>query len=244
MTIRLARRAVLLVPFALAACGGEEAAPVAYPRLDYSYLPQLRLNVARVAIEQHFIPSDIPPSVSRYDPASPTAALRRMGEERLGAFGSAGKAVYVITDAALTREGDTITGTFAVRLEIYTSAGTRAGFAEASVSRQIAGSVHNLSATLYQLTQQIMARMNVEFEYQVRRALGTWLLAPGAAAQPVTAAPISGASVPPASGLGSGATGSVPTGSAPTGSAPAGSAALAPIPLVPVAPPVLPPGAH
>ncbi|MGC8475178.1 MAG: hypothetical protein ACP5NP_02385 [Acetobacteraceae bacterium] len=213
------RRAALLLPLALAGCGGGRPVPVAYPRLDFSYLPQLHLNVARVAIEQHFIPSDVPPSVSQYDPVSPTAALRRMGEERLGAFGSAGKAVFVVTDAALTRERDIITGTFSVRLEIYTSAGTRVGFAEASVSREQPVEHHDLQASLYALTRRIMDRMNVEFEYQVRRALGTWLLPAGVKAAPVRAAPITATpAVAPTTG--------------------------GPVQLVPVAPPPLPAAGH
>lgn len=219
MKFLIDRRAALLLPLALAGCGGG-GAPVAYPRLDYSYLPKLHLNVARVAIEQHFIPSDVPPSVSQYDPVSPTAALRRMGEERLGAFGSAGKAVFVVTDAALTREGDQIAGTFSVRLEIYTSAGTRVGFAEASVSREQAIAHHDLPASLYALTKRIMDRMNVEFEYQVRRALGAWLLPAGARAAPVRAVPITTTPATPAPATG------------------------APVRLVPVAPPILPPSAR
>ena len=221
MSLRLSRRTTLLLPLLLAACGAATPAPVAYTPLDYSYLPPLRLNVARVAIEQHFIASDQPPSVSQYDPVSPTAALRRMAAERLKPFGSAGKAVFVIEDASLLQEGETITGTFSVRLEIYTSAGTRAAFAEATVSRQRIGTVHDLSETLYLLTRQLMDRMNVELEYQIRRSLGDRLVAPGTQAAPVAAAPL----VPPG--------GTVPAYPAPQ--------SLAPLPLVPVAPPVVPP---
>lgn len=167
MPISLSRRAALLLPLLLAACGGEAPAPVSYTPLDYSYLPPLQLNVARVEVEQHFIPSDQPPSVNQYDPVSPTAALRRMAVERLKPFGSAGRAVFVIENASLVQGGDTITGTFTVRLEIYTSAGTRAAFAEATVSRQVVGEVHNLSETLYLLTRQLMDRMNVELDNEI-----------------------------------------------------------------------------
>jgi hypothetical protein len=48
---------------------------------------------------------------------------------------------------------------------------------------------------LYDMTKSLMDRMNVEFEYQVRRSLAGWLLpagAPPAAVQqqPLTAAPL------------------------------------------------------
>ena len=209
MPAPVSRRVCLLLPLLLAACAAEEPPPVAYAPLDYSYLPPLRLNVATIAIEQHFVASDLPPSVSQYDPVSPTAALRRMARERLKAFGSTGRAVFVIDDASLVRNGDAITGTFTVRLEIYTSAGTRAGFAEATVSRQRVGKVTNLAETLYLLTRTLMDRMNVEFEYQIRRSLGDWLVAPAAPAAAVQAAPLA------------------PTG-AMSGAAPAGDAARGP----------------
>ena len=232
MSVSLSRRAALLLPLLLAACGGEAPAPVSYTPLDYSYLPPLQLNVARVEVEQHFIPSGQPPSVNQYDPVSPTAALRRMAVERLKPFGSAGRAVFVIENASLVQDGDTITGTFTVRLEIYTSAGTRAAFAEATVSRQRVGEVHNLSETLYLLTRQLMDRMNVELEYQIRRSLGDWLVPPGAEAAPVQAAPL----VPPG--------GVAPTYPAPPSGQPPSPQppqSLAPLPLVPIAPAVVPP---
>lgn len=191
MHARLTRRSVLLLPLLLAACGGDETAPAtAFRPLDYSYLPPLRLNVARVDVVQQFVPSEVPPSVVQYDPVSPTATLRRMGEQRLKAFGSAGRAVFTVNNASLVQQGDVISGTFSVGLEIYTSNGTRAGFAEATVSRQRVGPVHNMAADLYELTRQMMDQMNVELEYQIRRSLHDWLVQPGASAQPVQAQPL------------------------------------------------------
>ena len=235
MPHRLSRRMILALPLALGACAGGGARPVAYPPLDYSYLPPLRLNVAHIAIEQRFMASGQPPSVNQYDPVSPTAALRRMAEERLKPYGTAGKAVFVIDDASLVQNGQTITGTFAVRLEIYTSADTRAGFAEASVSQQRVGEVHDLAGTLYRLTRKLMDRMNVELEYQIRRSLGEWLVTPGAPPAPVQAAPLTPSGAAPAAP--SPATG--PAGS--SAPVPQTPVPLAPVALVPVAPPVLPP---
>ena len=78
-------------------------------------------------IEQRFVPSGVPPDVSQFDPVPPVQALRDMAPDRLQALGAAGLAVFVIQDASLTRQGDTINGNFAVELDIYNTPTTRAG---------------------------------------------------------------------------------------------------------------------
>jgi len=160
----------------LAACASEEPAPQAsYPPLDFSYLPPLLLNVATVEVQSQYVPSG-PPDVSQDDPAPPVAALRLMATERLKPVGSAGRAVFSIDDAAMVRSGDTVTGAFSVTLNIYTSAGVRAGFAQATATRQVTNVDGDLPGALYTLTRQLMQQMNIEFEYQVRRSLHDWLV--------------------------------------------------------------------
>jgi hypothetical protein len=191
---RLTRRAALALPLVLAACGGGEEGPPAgqqsFAPLDFSYLLPLRLNVASVEISDRYVPSGQPPDVSQFDPIQPVAALRLMAQQRLQAAGTTGRAVFIINDASLTRLGDMITGTMSVELDIYPTPGTRAGFAQATVVRQLNGSVGNLPAALYQLTRQMMDQMNVEFEYQVRHSLGEWLLPAGSLQPSVQTAPL------------------------------------------------------
>ncbi len=175
----------LLLVLLLAACGSEQPAPQAsFPPLDFSYLPPLALNVATLEVQSQYVPSG-PPDISQYDPAPPEAALRLMATERLKPVGSAGRAVFTIDDAAIVQSGDTITGAFSVTLNIYTSAGVRAGFAQATVTRQLTGVGGDLPAALYTLTRQLMQQMNVEFEYQVRRSLHDWLASAGPTPPPV-----------------------------------------------------------
>ncbi len=174
----------LLLALLLAACGSEQPAPQSFPPLDFSYLPPLPLNVEGLEVQSQYV-SPGPPDVSEYDPVSPVEALRLIATERLKPVGSAGRAVFVIDDAALVRNGDTITGAFSVTLNIYTSAGVRAGFAQATVTRQMTNVGENLPAALYTLTSQLMQQMNVEFEYQVRRSLHDWLVSPGPTPPPV-----------------------------------------------------------
>jgi hypothetical protein len=185
----LSRRSSLLLPFVLTACGGRQER-LYPPLLQYGHLTPLRLIVAAIQIEQRYVPSGVPPDVSQLDPMPPVQALRNMAADRLQAFGSSGRAVFVIQEASLTRQRDSILGSFAVELDVYASDNTRAGFASARVSRSVTGDIDDLPSRLYDMTKDMMDTMNVEFEYQVRRSLRAWLLPEGAAQSPVQQQPL------------------------------------------------------
>jgi ribosomal protein S12 len=191
----LTRRSSLLLPFLLAACGGHKER--LYQPLHYGYLMPLRLNVAAIQVEQRFVPSGVTPDVSQLDPAPPIQALRSMAEDRLQAFGSSGQAVFVIQDASLVRQHDSIIGSMAVELDIYPSPNVRAAYAQARVSRTYSGDLDDLPSVLYDITKNMMDTMNVEFEYQLRHSLGGWLLPEGAPQAPVQQQPLMQQSLPP-----------------------------------------------
>ncbi len=193
---RLTRRASLLLPFLLAACGHDERQ--AFPPLRYGYLPPIRLSVGSIDVQQRFSPSGRVAELSDRDPVHPMDALRAMAEDRLQALGSGGQAVFAITNASLLREDDRITCALAVVLEIYPSPGIRAGFAQAVVSRQFTGPIDDFRGALYDITKESMDAMNVEFEYQVRRNLGPWLVA--AAPSPVEQQPLDTSPIEPSGG--------------------------------------------
>lgn len=228
----LTRRVALILPLLVAACAAQPPPARQYAPLDFSYLAPMRLNVASVEVEQNFVPSGLPPDVTQYDPINPLAALKLMAEQRLQAVGATGRAVFIINDASLIGQGDSITGTFAVTLAVYNSAGERVGYAQATATRQMTGFGEDLRGALYSLTTNLMQQMNVEFEYQVRRSLANWLVSASAAPQGVQQAPLPGAT--PASPA-----------------APAPSARTAPVtpppaatPAPPSPPPTAPPAAH
>ena len=52
------------------------------------------------------------------------------------------------------------------------------------------GDLGDLPGRLYDLTKDMMDRLNVEFEYQVRQALAPWLLSAGATQAPVEQQPL------------------------------------------------------
>jgi hypothetical protein len=235
MPVRLlSRRSSLLLPLALAACGG---APPDYPPLRYNYLPPIRLNVASISVRQDYVPSGVAPDLSPLDPVQPVDALRQMAQDRLKPFGAAGQAVFVIQNASVLRDGDTITGTFAVRLDIYTSANTRVGYAEARVAHSHSGHVDDIHQVLYDMTKQLMDEMNVQFEYQVVHSLRDWVAPVGGGPAPVQQQPLGapGAAPPPPPPV------AAPPGLPPPGSPPPGAGAPSggmppPTPLSPPTP--------
>lgn len=184
----LTRRLALLLPLAVAACGGEPE-PVFDP-LRYNYLPPIQLNVGSIAIEQRFIPSGVDPDVSNQDPVPPVEALKAMANDRLQAFGTTNKAVFGILDASLTRYNDVVTGSFAVSLTILDDNGAQLGFAEARVQSRQSGRIDDIRPVLYDMTKAMMSDMNIEFEYQIRHNLKDYLTNGAAPDTPVEQAPL------------------------------------------------------
>lgn len=182
------RSFVLLLPLAAAGCGGDDALPArdGFPPLTYGYLTPLRLNVA--SIEE--APPPPPGPFDDSNPAPPAQALLRMAQDRLTAGGTLGRAVFTIDQASITRSRGGLDGVMAVHLDVFTSEGSRAGFAEARVSRRAEG-IGDLRSALYDMTVQMMQDMNVEFEFQVRQSLRDWL-------QEATTAPPPAAPLPAA----------------------------------------------
>lgn len=210
-TPAIPRRAVMLLPWLgaalLAACADEPPPPDFQP-LDFNYLTKIRLLVATIDVDTSWTPAPVPGAehVEALSPIQPLQSLRRMAEERLIPAGNDGHAVFVVDDASLLRTGRLFEGNMKVHLDLSVAEGTKTGYAEAQVSRTRTitdDSVVGTQTALYELVKQMMADMNVEFEFQVRRSLHDYLQAatetaptpPPVEQQDLNAAP--GAAAPP-----------------------------------------------
>ncbi|MEJ0045022.1 MAG: hypothetical protein WDN04_01880 [Rhodospirillales bacterium] len=191
----------MLMPLALAGCGGDEPPPEIFQPLHYEYLTRLRLNVGSVEVQDHSA-SLGDDDVSGQAPTPPSIALSQMAHDRLFAAGLTGQAIFVIDQASIVRgPSGVLDGQMAVHLEVTTTGGTRAGYAEARVSRQhIPGSEEeNLRSVLYDMTKQMMSDMNVELEFQIRHSMSDWLVAGNDVPSRVTVAPLQAPTPPPGS---------------------------------------------
>jgi len=169
----------------LPGCGGDDATPKTFPALNYTYLGQLHLNVARIDQVDLAPAGSTPGDLSAQAPTPPDQALSRMAQQRLVASGGSGSATFTITSANITRGQDgALHGVMAVHIDILTPDGQHAGYAQAQVSRTMNTGTPGddvSQQTLYDLTSQMMQDMNVELEFQVRRSLKDWLVDAGGA---------------------------------------------------------------
>ncbi len=188
----------------VAACGGDEGPPAVFAPLSYDYLRPIRLNVATLDVEDHAVSRG--DDVAAQAPVPPAQALTQMAHDRVFPGGASGRAVFVIQDASIHRHGDTLAGSLAVRLDIVGPGGQPAAFAEARVARSSTTDEGDLRAREYALTRQMMDDMNVEFEFQSRRALKGWLQPESDVPAAVSAQPLGG----PGTGPAGGAQGAVP----------------------------------
>ena len=205
---------VLLAPLLAAGCGAGPdtlAERQGFPPLRYDYLRPLHLNVAAIEIEDRYVPA--PGGPAALSPVPPVQALEQMARDRLRADGSSGRAVFVVDDASIVLVPGGLSGTMAVHLDVLTGDGRRAGYAEARVSQVYTGPTSDIRAVTYDLIKNMMDRMNVELEFQVRRTLGDWL-------QDTGAAPPSAAVQQQDLGPPGGPSGGLPGAAPPTGTAP------------------------
>ncbi len=165
------RRWALLAPLVLAACTAD-APPRSFPPLRSDFLTPLPLNVGTLEIGE----PPPPGALDAQSPAPPGPALKQMAQDRLSAGGRVGRAVFTIDEARVLRSGSGLDGVMAVHLEVLGADGARAGIAEARVTRRSTGvSRSELPGGLYDITRLMLADMNVEFEFQLRRSLQPWL---------------------------------------------------------------------
>ncbi len=185
------RRAIMLalmLPFFLAACGNwERVDRTPIEPLRYDHLIKLRLNVAVVHVEEHFVSSGRGVvSASAHPPL--IEALRQMAQDRLLAAGTTGHAVLIIKRADILQTGRSLDGQMDVELALFGPNTIRVAYAEAQVYRR-QGNASTAREALHEMTRQMMDAINVELEFQARRNLRDWLLPADAPRAPADTIP-------------------------------------------------------
>lgn len=181
--LRASCSVALLLPAFLAGCAGDKQ-PTHFAPLRYDYLSAMHLNAGTLEIEDNTLQNPVAGDISARAPTPPAQALRQMAQDRLVAAGASGTAKFVIDRASILHNaGGVLVGQMAVHLVLLNSGGTQAARAEAHVSQtmrpDLSKSDADSPANLNELTSDMMQRMNVEFEYQVRNTMKDWMVDAG-----------------------------------------------------------------
>ena len=203
----IGRRGLIALGAVMAGCAGpaEQPRPVARP-FDYAHLTVIQLDVAQVEVVDQWVPPRAPPNVDHRAPVEPREALRRMLTDRVQAWGRQGRGRAIIEEASLieerlprqtgigalfsTQPSERYVLTLTARLEVEGPEGRR-GSAQATVTRTrtvLEGtSLAAREAVWYEMLRSALddpQGLNVEFEFQVRRALRGFIVPEGAPRPP------------------------------------------------------------
>ncbi len=252
---------VSLALLGLAGCAASPPPPVPYPRLSWTYLTKLRLDVEKLSIDASWVPTGEAMHVEYLAPEQPVSALRRMALDRLEMDGTSGTARYTVVDASIIQVHDHYDAHFEVRLTLRDAKGNKLGGITAGVKDSrtfFSSSPEAQQRDLYALVKKTMSDMNVEFEYEMRKHLAKFLLShkplaplpptvqseslgkPGSPPPSFPAMPATGTA--PATAPTAAPTAAPPGTSAPTSLTPPGTLVPPPTTTAPVPSAAVPPG--
>jgi hypothetical protein len=182
---RLVLALPLGLPLGLLACAGRDPEiPLPNRPIGVVGLP-LRLNVAEIVLPP---PAPPPTDLGARTSLAPAAAVRLMAERRLGALGPSGRAVFSITQASLPGQDRLVACLLGCRLDILNGEGASQGYMEAqsqaSISLPSGVRPETRQRAAEAMLRQALDKLNVEFEFQLRRTLRSWLVETAGGATP------------------------------------------------------------
>ncbi len=224
---------------ALAACltacsSSPPPPPQVFTPLTYNYLPPIMLTVANVTLQNDYVPDAAAAALDSQNPSPLVDTIMAMARHRLVANGTPGTATFTLETASIEPVGDNYVGNVSVRLDVVSADGRKTGYTVASVNvTQTApdsdASQNDIQAELYNITKQLMDRLNVQLQYQIQTNMGSWVsYATGAAVPALNSAAPGGIQAAPLPAPGAPAS----TTSSPT------TTTVVPLPVTPGEPPM------
>ena len=167
----------------------------AYPQISFAHLPQIPLNIARVDIENRYVPPANKPNVEHLFPVSPAATALNWGRDRLKPVGASGVARVVLRRASVVEvplkrtggvtgvftidQAERYDGTMEMAVELLDDSGNVRATVEstAKLSRSVPENVtlNQRDKIWFEMTENMMGELNKSLEAQIREHMANWL---------------------------------------------------------------------
>jgi hypothetical protein len=165
------------------------------PELTFAHLAPIPLQVARLEVDNQYMPSQGMPTIESTAPIAPADAVRRWAERRLQPVGANGRALVAIYDAMLAQiplaRTTGLTGMvttdqsdeYRVRIDVEVicdglpSAAPVSARAFAERARTVSEdvSLQQRDEVVYRLVEEAMIAINTELERQILAGFGAYL---------------------------------------------------------------------
>ena len=191
---KLSATCVVLVFLSIVGCANDAQKP-GFPKISFAHLQPISLNVARVEVENRYVPPATRPNVEHEFPVSPAASALNWGRDRLRAGGSSGVARVIVRRASVVevalQKSTGVKGLFTrdqserydavidMMVEVRDQVGKVRVTAE-SIAKRSESVSENISLSerqkvWFRMTEAMMVDLNTSLEKQVRIHMKDWI---------------------------------------------------------------------
>ena len=191
---KLSATCVALVLQAVVGCAND-AQKTGFPQISFAHLQPISLNVARVEVENRYVPPATRPNVEHEFPVSPAASALNWGRDRLRAVGSSGVARVIVRRASVVEvplqkstgmkglftrdQSERYDAVIGMMVEVRDQTGKVRVTAE-SIAKRSESVSENISLSerekvWFRMTEAMMVDLNTSLENQVRIHMKDWI---------------------------------------------------------------------
>ena len=190
----LSATCVVLVFLSIVGCANDAQKP-GFPKISFAHLQPISLNVARVEVENRYVPPATRPNVEHEFPVSPAASALNWGRDRLRAVGSSGVARVIVRRASVVEvplqkstgmkglftrdQSERYDAVIGMMVEVRDQTGKVRVTAE-SIAKRSESVSENISLSerekvWFRMTEAMMVDLNTSLENQVRVHMKDWI---------------------------------------------------------------------
>ncbi|MEX2453822.1 MAG: hypothetical protein WD470_03910 [Rhodospirillaceae bacterium] len=178
----------------LTACETTVQKPV-YPQISFAHLPKIPIDVARVEVENRYVPPAMHPNVEHLFPVSPSASALNWGRDRLKPEGMDGVARVILRRASVvevplkrtagvrsvftTDQAERYDATMEMAVELRDENGNVRATIESTAKRSRSVpenvSLNDRDKIWFEMTEALMADLNQSLEGQLRQHMSNWV---------------------------------------------------------------------